>query len=418
MPSKLLIAAAKAAHAVGAAEAFGIRAGSVSIDGQAVMRRVRRMRDEFVASALQSIEEIPSKARLKGIAKFVGPDRLAVDGQQIRAGAIVIATGSRPIIPDTFEGLDGVLTNQTVFELADLPSSLAVVGAGPLGLELAQAFSRLGVDVEVFDEGDTVAALKDETAGAALRAILEREFPLRLGTSIKAKQAGDGIKISWSGASAGERIVSHVLMAAGRPPNLKALGLEQTGIALDKHGTPIFDRATMRCGTSSIFLAGDCDADIPVLHEASAEGEIAGDNAARYPDIRQAKRQTPLAITFTDPPSASIGSPAGDDAVIGETDFSDQGRAKIEDRGAGILRVYADRDGKLTGAAMAAPAAEHLAHLVAWAIEQGQTAAQLLDMPIYHPTYEEGLRTALRQIRDRMDAVSAADGNEDSASIA
>jgi dihydrolipoamide dehydrogenase len=191
MPSKLLIAAAKAAHAVGAAEAFGIRAGSVSIDGQAVMRRVRRMRDEFVASALQSIEEIPSKARLKGIAKFVGPDRLAVDGQQIRAGAIVIATGSRPIIPDTFEGLDGVLTNQTVFELADLPSSLAVVGAGPLGLELAQAFSRLGVDVEVFDEGDTVAALKDETAGAALRAILEREFPLRLGTSIKAKQAGE-----------------------------------------------------------------------------------------------------------------------------------------------------------------------------------------------------------------------------------
>jgi len=148
------------------------------------------------------------------------------------------------------------------------------------------------------------------------------------------------------------------------------------------------------------------------LHEAYAEGAIAGNNAAKLASVSSSRRSTPLAITFTDPPSASIGKACDSVAIVGTADFSDQGRAKVEGRNAGLLRIYADSSGKLTGASLAVPEGEHLAHLVAWAIEMKQTAMQLLEMPIYHPTYEEGLRTALRQICDRIAIPFAADRDE------
>lgn len=127
-------------------------------------------------------------------------------------------------------------------------------------------------------------------------------------------------------------------------------------------------------------------ADVPVLHEASAEGAIAGNNAAWFPDAGTSRRSAPLAITFTDPPSASIGTRSDDAAIVGSSDFSDQGRAKVDGRNAGLLRIYADSSGNLTGASRAMPGGEHLAHLIAWAIETKQTATQLLEMPIYYPT--------------------------------
>jgi dihydrolipoamide dehydrogenase len=401
MPSKLLIAAGRSAHAVVSAETFGIRVGAVSIDGKAVMRRVRKMRDEFVNATVKSIGELPPDRRLEGVARFVAPDLLKVGEQHIRASAVVIATGSSPAIPDQFHGLDNVMTNDTIFEMDDLPRSLAVVGAGPLGLELAQAFARLGVHVEVFDEGDTLAALKNEQVAAVFRTVLEKELPIHLNTSLEAQAAADGTEISWSGASQGRRIFSHVLIAAGRPPRLSTLTLEHAGIELDKHGTPIFDRNTLQCGSAPIFLAGDCNADVPVLHEASAEGAIAGRNAACYPRVEPSDRSTPFAITFTDPPVASVGPLPDRETILGESDYSDQGRAKVDGRNSGIVHIYADRDGVLTGATLAAPEAEHMAHLIAWAVGHRLTAMQLLELPIYHPTYEEGLRTALRQICDK-----------------
>lgn len=409
MPSKLLLAAAKAAHSVSRAPLFGVNPKTLTVDGTAVMERVRNLRDAFATSERKSIEDLPQDARIKGRAKFISADTLEIDGRFLRAKAIVIATGSFPSIPKTFADLPNILTNENVFELADLPDSLAVIGAGPLGLELSQAFARLGVDVCVFDEGDSIAALKDDAVAKSLRTLLEMEFPLHLGTEVNASRSGENIELVWSGSSNGKKIFSHVLVAAGRPPNLVNLGLENTGLELDEHGTPKFDRQTMRCGSANIFLAGDCDADVPVLHEASAEGAIAGNNAAKLPYASSSRRSTPLAITFTDPHSASIGKPCDDAAIVGAVDFSDQGRAKVEGRNAGLLRIYADSRGNLTGASLAVPEGEHLAHLLAWAIEMKHTAMQLLEMPIYHPTYEEGLRTALRQICDRIEISFAAD---------
>ncbi|MGE7368777.1 dihydrolipoyl dehydrogenase [Neorhizobium sp. NPDC001467] len=415
MPSKLLIAAGKAAHHARQAETFGIHAQDVAIDGRAVMRRVQDYRDSFVASTIQSIEELPPESRLQGFARFVAADRLQVSERTIRAKSIVIATGSSSAVPPAFQGLSNVHTNADIFDMPDLPASLAVIGAGPLGLELAQAFAHLGVDVAVFDEGDSVAALKDAHVAAALRGRLETVFALHLGSKVTADADREGIAISWTGKSSGRRVFSRVLIAAGRPPNLKGLDLDEAGIELDDHGTPVFDRTTMQCGSSAIFMAGDCNADVPVLHEASAEGAIAGNNAARYPNVRASRRTTPLAITFTEPASASIGAEADADSIIGAVSFDDQGRAKVEASNTGLLRIYADREGRLTGAAMAAPAAEHMAHLLAWAVTHRQTAMQLLELPIYHPTYEEGLRSALRDICGQMDISPPDDRDQGSA---
>src|SRR5690606_29621042 len=157
-------------------------------------------------------------------------------------------------------------------------------------------------------------------------------------------------------------------------------------------------RNSMQCGNAPVFLAGDADADAPVLHEATIDGAIAGLNAARFPDVRTSARPIAITITFTDPPCAIVGVPPDAGLLIGTVDYARQGRAKVEGYDKGLVRLYADRSGKLVGASLFAPAGEHLAHLLAWAIQCDQTAEDLLEFPLYHPTYEEGLRTALREI--------------------
>ena len=408
MPSKLLIAAAAAAHGARSANAFGVRVGAVAIDGPAVMERVRRERDRFVQGVLDDVGGIPAAQRLEGRARFTGPTALALDGgRAVSARAVVIATGARTGIPPALQGVAGrVLTNETAFELADLPASLAVVGAGALGLELALAFARLGVRVAVFDKGAGVGGMKDPEVAAAARSILGRELDLKLGAEITATPDGAGVRIAWDSPSdSGEESFERVLAAAGRPPNLEGLGLDRAGVALDEHGTPVFDRATMRCGTSPIFIAGDADHDRPVLHEASREGRIAGMNAARYPQVEPAPRGADLAITFTDPEMAVVGGGwPGDDAAaaIGTADLSRSGRARVMDREAGLIRLYARPcDGMLLGAEMVGPEIEHLAHLVAWLVQLEKTAGEALALPFYHPTLEESLRTALRDVCER-----------------
>jgi dihydrolipoamide dehydrogenase len=401
MPSKLLIAAAASAYDVGRAGVFGVVVPQYHVDGAAVLRRVRAERDAFVAATRESIAALPDGVRVTARATFENATTLRLDdGRCVTAKAVVIATGSRPLIPESYAPLgDLVLTNETVFELADLPRSLAVVGAGSLGLELAQAMARLGVTVTLLDPGETLGGLKDATVETTLREVIDRDMAVHLGVEIAATREGDCAVLRWHGASAGEGRFDRVLVAAGRPPALDGLGLDTTGLTLDEHGVPEFDRGTMQCGTAPIFLAGDADADVAVLHEASDEGAIAGANAANWPRVTREERCVPFAITFTDPPVAVIGRPADDDSVIGSASFEDQGRAKIEARAEGVVRLYAAHpDGRLTGAAMVGPGMDHLGHLIAWAVQRGETATSLLEMPFYHPTLEEGLKTALREI--------------------
>lgn len=421
MPSKLLVAAGAAAHGARGAGLFGVSAGEVRVDGRAAMARVRRERDHFVAGVLADVGRIAEAEKLSGRARFAAPDRLAV-GQdvEVRAGAIVIATGSTSTVPAAFQACgDAVLTNETVFELPDLPASLAVIGAGPLGIELAQGFARLGVRVAVFDTGEHVGGLRDAAATGILRRELGRELTLHMAIETEARPVTGGVEIAWRSedGAGGREVFARVLAASGRPPNLDGLQLGRAGIELDGEGVPVFDRETMRCGTSSIFIAGDADADRPVLHEAADEGWIAGRNAARYPDVRPTPRGVAFALTYTDPGIAVVGPPASsldpDDLATGRADLSRSGRARVMGRDAGLILVHARaRDGLLGGGEIVGPQAEHLGHLLAWAVQLGLTAERALDLPFYHPTLEESLRTALRDLCGSLKRHPARSGQE------
>ena len=415
MPSKLLIAAASAAHAVRQARIFGIDAPDLAVDGKAVMRRVQRERDRFVAGARASIDKLPRETRIRSRARFCDATTLLLDdGRRVEARAIVIATGAAPSIPESFAGVrDLVLTNETVFEMPDLPGSVAVVGAGPLGLELAQAFARLGVQTQVFGESEQLSGISDAAMAREVLSLLGAEMSITLGVSLEATREEDGIRLAWTGQSAGARHFERVLVAAGRPPALAGLQLDQTGIELCERGAPVYDPSTMQCSGSSIFIAGDADHDRPVLHEASAEGTLAGRNAATYPDVTSRPRTVPLSIMFTDPPVAIVGrvpKPDALDVIVGCASYADQGRAKVFARNSGRVHVYADaKQGRLLGATLVGPGVEHTAHLLAWAVQLRLTATELLALPFYHPTYEEGLKPALRSICHDAHTVEYAD---------
>jgi dihydrolipoamide dehydrogenase len=420
MPSKLLIAAAEAAHAPSRWNEFGLTMdGPVRVNGKAVMERLRRERDRFVGFVLKGGETIPETDRLVGHARFTAPGKLVVDAVEVEFASAVIATGSSPAIPAMLRPLgDRLVVNDDIFEWETLPRSVAVFGPGVIGLELGQALSRLGVKVWMFGARGGVGPFSDLEIRDYAAQTFASEFYFDASSNLL------GVTRTESGAEVefidktGEttRIeVDFVIAATGRTPNVAGLGLENLGIALDKSGVPLFNRTTMQCGGSPVFIAGDANADVPLLHEAADEGLIAGENAAAYPRVTHGLRRAPLAIVFTDPQLAIIGArraSLGEGSyVVGEVSFEDQGRSRVMLRNRGLLHLYANiADGRLLGAEMIGPDAEHIAHLLAWALQMKLTIAQMLEMPFYHPVVQEGLRTALRDAQAKHNASMPATG--------
>ena len=410
MPSKLLIAAADAAHAVGEAPVFGVHAGAARIDGRAVMQRVRELRDYFVGSVLEVVDDFPAQHRLAGHARFLDDHRLQIgDDTVVEAGRILIATGSRPTYPSFLaEAGDLLATSDDVFEWQDLPGSVAVFGGGIIGLELGQALHRLGVRMRLFGKGGAVGPLSDPAVKDYAAKTFAAEFPFDPDAKVGAVRRRDGA-IEVVLEDKGTERFDRLLAATGRRPNVDRLGLENTGLELDDRGVPLFDRFTGQCGDSHIFIAGDADNEVPLLHEAADKGKIAGDNAGRYPDMRAQSRRAPLGIVFSDPQIAIAGrswrqlQAEGVDHAIGEVSFEDQGRSRVINRNRGLLRLYgAHGTGLFLGVEMIGPAAEHVGHLLAWAAQQGLSVHEMLAMPYYHPVIEEGLRTALRHLNRQL----------------
>jgi dihydrolipoamide dehydrogenase len=400
MPSKALIAAARAYHRRHDFAAFGIGgADRLSIDIPAVLRRTRELRDGFVSGTLKATDALGERS-LRGKARLESPDTVAVDGRRYRARAIVLAAGSSPVVPAPWRALGpGVFTTDDLFELPDLPRRLAVVGLGAVGAEIAQAAAQLGVEVTGFERLETLAGATDPQVNEAVVAALGRDLRLHLGFDAEVTASAGGFTVKAGDARAE---VDGVLVALGRRPNLQDLGLETLGIALDDRGLPEVDPETLQLGDLPVFLAGDANAQSPILHEAADEGHIAGLNAVG-PVVRRFRRRVPLGIVFVDPDVAAVGRRFAEldlpNTAIGEVSFARHGRARLARTNEGVLRVYADKaDGRLLGAEMCAPAGEHLAHLLALAIERCLTVPQLLRLPFYHPTIEEGLRAALRRI--------------------
>jgi dihydrolipoamide dehydrogenase len=416
MPSKLLIAAAEAAYHAEHAKPFGVNA-TVKIDGRAVMERVRRERDRFVGFVLEGVDNIPPDHRLTGHGRFVAPHELDVDGVRVEARTVVIATGSSPVIPPMFDKIrDRLIVNDHVFGWEDLPESVVVFGAGVIGLELGQALHRLGVRVRILGRSGTVGPINDPIVKEAAAAVLRAELPVDFDAKVSAVEPeGTGVSVRYADSDGSERVehFAAALIAAGRRPNLANIGVENAGI----EPGAIVDRTTLQWGGTHVFVAGDAYDDVPLLHEAADEGAIAGENAARHPDVHSGKRRTPLAIAFTEPGLAVVagGFPAVSRGpyVDGVIDFGNQGRSRIMLQNKGAARLYADADSRrFLGAEIAGPRAEHLAHLLAWAHQAGLTIDQMLAMPFYHPVVEEGLRTALRAVAAKLDARTTAGGSK------
>lgn len=415
MPSKLLIAAADAAYRAQHTTPFGVHIdGAVRVDGREVMDRVKRERDRFVGFVLQGVERIPETDKLLGHARFVDNTTLDVGGHtRVQATRIVIATGSSPVIPEHFAALgERLVVNDDVFAWDTLPRSVAVFGPGVIGLELGQALHRLGVRVRVFGARGGVGPLSDPAIRDVARSEFQKAFYLDPSAEVgDVTRDGERVRIDFRHLD-GEQVTEYfdyVLAATGRQPNLGHLGLENTGLARNARGVPEFNPTTLQCGDSPIFIAGDANNVLPLLHEAADEGRIAGENAARYPAIQTGLRRTPIAVVFTDPQIAMVGerfaalTPGS--FVTGEVSFEDQGRSRVMLENHGLMHVYAERGtGRFLGAEWIGPRAEHIAHLLAWACQQNLTIAQMLDMPFYHPVVEEGVRTALRDAAAKLAA--------------
>lgn len=407
MPSKLLIAAAEAAHEARHTAGFGVHVdGVVRIDGKEVMARVKRERDRFVGFVLNGVESIPPQDRLRGYAHFVDDHTLQVDSHTlVHADCIVIATGSSPYIPEDFRVLEErLVVNDDVFAWDTLPGRVAVFGPGVIGLELGQALSRLGVDVKVFGHSGSIGGLTDPALRQYATDLFANEFYLDAAVKLLGiRKQDDGAYLQFvhrDGHEVEERF-DYVLMATGRRPNVRHLALGNTSLQRDARGVPLFDPATLQCGTSSIFVAGDANAVLPLLHEAADEGKTAGVNAALFPNVVPGLRRAPIAVVFSDPQIMLVGRHFAQlDAartVVGEVSFEDQGRSRVMLKNKGLMHVYADKlTGHFLGAEMIGPRAENIAHLLAWSYQQELTITQMLEMPFYHPVVEEGLRTALR----------------------
>jgi dihydrolipoamide dehydrogenase len=241
--------------------------------------------------------------------------------------------------------------------------------------------------------------------------LIEAEVALHLGEAAELADEGGPIRVTGAG---GAFEADAVLAAMGRKPNVDGLGLETLGVSLDEDGLPEVDPASLRIGDLAVFLIGDANGDRPLLHEAADEGHIAGRMAAPDADGAGLCRRTPLVITFSSPQVARVGPPLStlDDAEIatGSADFSKQARARMAQSAAGLLRVHAGRaTGRLLAAEMCVPGAEHLAHLLALAIEGHMTVADMLAMPVYHPVLEEGLRSALRDLAREVSGAGGSD---------
>ena len=410
MPSKAVIQVAEDFHRRGVFKRFGLEGEeSLSLDVSEAMGYVQDLRDMFVERVISnSTDRMPEGMFIEGYTRFVGPNLLEMeDGRRIRAGKVIIATGSRPIVPAAWQPFrDRIITTDEFFELEEVPRSVAVVGLGVIGLELGQSLHRLGCDVVGIDMREAIGGLTDPEVNKSAIDIIGKEFPLWLGHGAELSEGSEGrIRVSAGGNSIE---VERVFASIGRQPNLEKLGLDAIGAPVDARGIPVYDPHTMQVGDLPVFLAGDVTGERPLLHEAGDEGRIAGQNAVSD-RVTAYRRKTPLSITFCDPNIVQVGQNYAsldlETAAVGQMQMAPVGRALIMAKNKGLIRVYADKaSGRMLGGEMICAKAENLGHLLAWSIQQGLTVGEMLQMPFYHPVIEEALQAALYDLYAKVDA--------------
>ena len=371
VPSKALIRSARAAYAVTEAREFGIETQLPTVEFADVMRRVRRVRAEIAPNdSVQRLTRLGVDVFL-GHGHFTGKHSIEVEGQRLDFRKAIIAVGGRaavPPIPGLAEA--GYLTNETVFSLTSLPRRLIVIGGGPIGCELAQAFARLGSQVSVVSDVPRLLPKEDPDVAALLEQQFRREgIELILGAKVeRAEKSAVGKILIVNRDQKKETVVGdEILLAAGRVPNVEGLNLEAAGVKYDDEGVTVDDH--LRTSNKSIFAAGDIGSPFHFTHAAEALGRVALQNALFF----GRKRASDLVIpwcTYTSPEIAHVGLNQ-EGARKGETDtfnlpFAENDRGVVDNDTQGFARVHVrKKDGKLLGATLVSShAGESIGELV------------------------------------------------------
>jgi pyruvate/2-oxoglutarate dehydrogenase complex dihydrolipoamide dehydrogenase (E3) component len=402
VPSKAMIAAAKHVGAIAQASGFGVTAGTPKIDFKAVHDHVHRV--------IAAIEPNDSKARFTGLgvkvidgtARFKNADTLTVGDLEIKARRFVIATGSSPAAPP-ISGLAETphLTNETVFDLTECPRHLIVIGAGPIGLELAQAFRRLGAEVTVLEAATPLAKDDPECAALVLDRLAAEGVAIRAGANVAAVRATDGgVEVRLETERGGETIAgSHLLMAAGRKPNIDELGLEAAGIAHDGRGITV--NKGLRTTNKKVYAVGDVAGALQFTQVANYHAGLVIRNALFRLPVKANYDVIPW-VTFTDPELAQIGVTEAEarkrkiEFRVLRWPYHENDRAQAERETHGHVKVITSKRGKILGATIVGANAGELIGTWSLAISQGLNIRAMVGMVAPYPTLGEiGKRAAI-----------------------
>ena len=409
VPSKAVIRATRAWHDARSAEpVFGGPAVAGEGNFAVVMERMRRIRAD-----LSPLDGAPRFSRLGvdvflGEGRFVGPDVVEVEDTRLNFRRAVIATGSRPATPP-IPGLEaaGFLTNETVFSLTDLPPRLLVIGAGPIGCELTQAFARLGSKVTIFDRNQHHLPREDADAAALLRRVMERDgIAFRPGAEIARidRQGGDK-RVGLAGASGEEWLRGdEILVAAGRVPNVEGLGLERAGVEYDAVGVRVNDR--LQTTNPRVYAAGDICTRYKFTHAADAMARIVVQNALFFGRARVSRLVIPW-TTYTSPEVAHVGMYEEDASEAGPVDtitipLREVDRARLDGEDDGFLRVHLRKGtDRILGAILVAEHAGEMVSEITLAMTAGLGLSKIGGTIHPYPTQAEVFRKAADAWRRR-----------------
>ncbi len=404
VPSKALLASAKAAHTMKVADRYGLPSVDPGeIDTSLVWKRIRSIQQDLATS-----DDDPERFRAMGLeiiagqARVTGPNTVELVGQDrtLEARYILVCTGSRPLTPP-LDGLKeaGFLTSESVFEIERAPKSMVMIGGGPIAIEMAQAFTRLGIRTTVLQKGPGILPRDEPDLVATLTSMLRAEgVDLRLNVATERVAVADGRKIVY-GAEGGEPArweAEELLVAVGRRPNVEGLGLEEVGVKVGRRGIEIDER--MRTSVPSIYAAGDVAGRFLFTHSAAYEA-VRAVRDAFFPGKGKVTDFVPW-CTFTDPELAHAGLTVaeaeqkhGEDVEVYRMELAHSDRARADGASEGAIIVVTAK-GKLVGAHILAPAAGEMIHELAMGINEGKKLAELASLIHVYPT----LSTSIGQL--------------------
>ena len=385
--------------------------GGFSFDLPGIIRMKNRMIGEMAEDAKASVEGFPGLTLLSESASFLSADSARIGNEPIHFERAVIATGSVPKIP-AIPGLsmDWVMTSDDILEMETLPESVLVLGAGPVGLELGQFLSMLGVAVIVVEiSAHWNADLDHRIQDGYIGSLRKRGLSIQLGFRSEHFSEKEGRPVL-QGTSEGEPLeltADKVLLATGRRPDIDGLNLGQAGVTLSHHQAIHVDEY-LRTSNPRIFAAGDVTGHLPVLNLATYHGEIAGFNAASATPKKALDRPVPTAI-FTEPEFARVGLSEGSARALhrpvltGYLHFSDLGKAIVNRQTDGALKIVADRSTReILGAEMFGPGASDLIHLITVAMGLSATIDQYQRILHIHPTMAEIVKYVIEDMTDAL----------------